>query len=668
MRLVVCVPVYNEAGSVAGVLDRIAALPSVNHIVIVDDGSTDGSSAVLDKWVAGHKDRATLLRHEQNKGYSGALLTGLRHTVAGYRAGQYADSDIVATVDADGQHDPAELAGFVETMERENLDVVWARRDFSLYALHKKLGNYYMSAVGTIFAGMRFHDIESGYCLFRMKAIDAALQAHKRDWRYSISMTLAVTLVRLGFKVSNEPIASIKIYRSRTRVIDAFIDTMALAHARYQVEMYKLRRKSPAQRGPFLVGALAWTVFATLLALIAVRSIFLSADSANNYAHVWYISDHLYNGSLPFHIDSLSNGKALAFPYAFIPWTFAAILHPAFGDYAVTWTMVLGVLFLVWVVWRTQLRDPWLLTLFILFPALIESTIAFQMAYVWSLAFAFLYVHELERRRFVRAGFWLLLAAGTHPLITGIILAIHNLWLIGRSRDLRRPVVIMSVIVVLALIPQALYLKSSSSIEDTSVGYAVAITALTLVPRLALFYLPPLLRWGAAQRPDIVGSTLMAGTFAVLALFYMLPNNGFGQPWEGFYGLYHGAYDDYRDYFSSTTFVPGATYRVMEATNKEQGQYRFIQHGAILSNDFFGETMYRQTWTQPEYETYIQKKTIDYVVISRGYGRGYRLPFRNEIRLLEAEDIAGKARMVYSDLKGRFVVYDVRPIKAAVAS
>src|SRR2546422_1635631 len=99
-----------------------------------------------------------------------------------------------------------------------------------------------MSRIGSVCAGMRFHDIETGYCLFRVRALEAALALHKRDWRYSISMTLAVTLSRLGFRISNEPVASIKIYRSRTRIRDVAIDTLALLHAWAQVEIAQAKR------------------------------------------------------------------------------------------------------------------------------------------------------------------------------------------------------------------------------------------------------------------------------------------------------------------------------------------------------------------------------------------------------------------------------------------
>src|SRR5438046_2556290 len=105
MKLIVVVPVYNEEKTVVGVLDSILAQrDTVSHIVVVNDGSHDNSGGLIKEW-AQDKSHVTVLEHATNKGYSGALLTGFNNVIERSHAGEFSWDDVIATVDADGQHD-----------------------------------------------------------------------------------------------------------------------------------------------------------------------------------------------------------------------------------------------------------------------------------------------------------------------------------------------------------------------------------------------------------------------------------------------------------------------------------------------------------------------------------------------------------------------------------
>ena len=93
-----------------------------------------------------------------------------------------------------------------------------------------------------------------------------------------------------------------------------------------------------------LCGAVA-AGWAALLVVILAHPIFVTNDSLSNYAHVWHVSESISSGGfVPYHFPQLASGDALAYPYAFIPWTTAALLRPILGDWATTLWLVVGLL------------------------------------------------------------------------------------------------------------------------------------------------------------------------------------------------------------------------------------------------------------------------------------------------------------------------------------
>jgi hypothetical protein len=132
---------------------------------------------------------------------------------------------------------------------------------------------------------------------------------------------------------------------------------------------------------------------------------------------------------------------------------------------------------------------------------------------------------------------------------------------------------------------------------------------------------------------------------------------GWNLVFSGYSGLVTEAHDDYQQYLKSEVFDPAAIYRVVESRGREQGQYYFIQHGAVLANEFYGESYFRINWKQDSYRCYLSAKKVDYVVLSADYVRRYH---RNEGAILGDLREEGMATLVYEDPQGQFSVYGVR--------
>ncbi len=219
-RRIAVVPAYNEEPTVVGVLDKLYGY--VDELVVVDDGSTDRTRSEIQSWLPGH-DQARLLIHEVNQGMSEAYYTAFTDLRRRIAAGEIHPDDFVYTVDADGQHELAVLEDLHRQMIEEDLDALIVRRDLSTYPKYKQAGNWVMSTWGTLWAGQRLYDIESGYRIFRAGALADALDFYK-GYKYSETVEVAVVMCRRGRKLRNDVLVPVPVFRSRTRMKDVVID------------------------------------------------------------------------------------------------------------------------------------------------------------------------------------------------------------------------------------------------------------------------------------------------------------------------------------------------------------------------------------------------------------------------------------------------------------
>src|SRR5919197_4721741 len=116
MRVSFLVPAYNEAATIVDVLEAVWALDLEKQIVVVDDGSTDGTGDLVERWREG-RDGVVLLR-QQNRGKGSAVRAAIPH----------ADGEISVIQDADLEYDPADVPELIEPIQRGVADVVYGSR------------------------------------------------------------------------------------------------------------------------------------------------------------------------------------------------------------------------------------------------------------------------------------------------------------------------------------------------------------------------------------------------------------------------------------------------------------------------------------------------------------------------------------------------------------
>ncbi len=160
MRLSVIVPVYNEICTIADIICRVRAVPLNVELIVIDDGSTDGTREML-------QDIASidhLFFHDRNRGKAAAIRTGLK-AVTG---------DVVVIQDADLEYDPQDFVLMLERIERDGAQVVYGSRILGknpMSHLSFYLGGRLLSLLSNLLYGLQITDEPTCYKMFRRDLI-----------------------------------------------------------------------------------------------------------------------------------------------------------------------------------------------------------------------------------------------------------------------------------------------------------------------------------------------------------------------------------------------------------------------------------------------------------------------------------------------------------------
>ena len=161
VRVSVVVPVFNEPATVGPVLDRLLELGVADEIVVVDDGSTDGTADELRRFDA--DPRVTLLAHERNRGKGAAIRTAIPHLTG----------DVAVIQDADLEYDPAEIPRLAAPIAAGRADAVFGSRFVGsdahrvLYFWHY-VGNRLLTLVSNALTNLNLTDMETCYKAVRV--------------------------------------------------------------------------------------------------------------------------------------------------------------------------------------------------------------------------------------------------------------------------------------------------------------------------------------------------------------------------------------------------------------------------------------------------------------------------------------------------------------------
>jgi glycosyltransferase involved in cell wall biosynthesis len=210
MVLSVVIPVYNERATLLDLVQRVCVVPIRKQIVLVDDGSHDGTRDVLAELESNPRDDALntikVVFHDRNRGKGAALRTGFQH----------ATGQLIIVQDADNEYDPSEFPRLLQPLVEGKADVVYGSRFLGdqshrvLYYWHY-LGNKFLTELSNCFTNLNLTDMETCYKVFRADIIKEILPTLKQD-RFGFEPEITAKIARRHLRIYERSIS----YSGRT--------------------------------------------------------------------------------------------------------------------------------------------------------------------------------------------------------------------------------------------------------------------------------------------------------------------------------------------------------------------------------------------------------------------------------------------------------------------
>lgn len=229
----VIIPAFNEEQTIGQVLAALRALPLEKQIIVVNDGSTDGTYTVLEELRATHE--LTVVHCQENSGKGFAIRSGLPHV----------KGEVVVIQDADMELDPADIPELVKPLEKENVQVVYGSRFLNgrgNASFHNFIANRILATYTNLLYGCRITDESTGYKAFSTELV-TRLELTCEGFEFCPEVTAKI--LRAGYRIHEVPVSYVPRTKKQGKKLrfwsDGFFAAWTLLKYRFisETEIFK---------------------------------------------------------------------------------------------------------------------------------------------------------------------------------------------------------------------------------------------------------------------------------------------------------------------------------------------------------------------------------------------------------------------------------------------
>ena len=240
-KKLVIIPTYNEKENIEKIIRKVRSLEDDFHILVIDDGSPDGTAAIVKGLMAEYADSLFIVERSGKLGLGTAYITGFKWALErGY--------DYITEMDADFSHNPDDLPRLYRACSEEGADVaVGSRYCKGISVINWPIGRVVMSYFASTYVrtvlGMRVFDTTAGFVCYSRKVLETIDFDRVKMKGYGFQIEMKYTSYKLGFKIAEVPI----IFVDRTEGVSK-MSSGIFGEAFWGVMGLKLRRIKPISK------------------------------------------------------------------------------------------------------------------------------------------------------------------------------------------------------------------------------------------------------------------------------------------------------------------------------------------------------------------------------------------------------------------------------------
>ena len=240
-KKLVIIPTYNEIENIAKIIAAVFAIPGGYHILVIDDGSPDGTAAAVKELQAVHPDRLFLVERSGKLGLGTAYVTGFKWALAH-------DYDYIFEMDADFSHNPDDLPRLLAACTEGGADMsVGSRYCDGINVVNWPMGRIMMSYCASIFVrtvlGFRMYDSTAGFVCYSRKVLETLDLDAVRMKGYGFQIELKYTAHKLGFRIAEVPVVFVNRKEGTSKMSGSIF-----GEAFWVVLALRFRKLHPAQQ------------------------------------------------------------------------------------------------------------------------------------------------------------------------------------------------------------------------------------------------------------------------------------------------------------------------------------------------------------------------------------------------------------------------------------